>query len=81
MPETWLNLFSRNADIVERADGDEDERDSDDLNDAVGHHGAEADAKIDVGDVEESEGRKREADGNDDARVELGGQDSGDRAS
>jgi hypothetical protein len=32
--------------IVERANGNEDERDSDDLNHAVGHNGGKADAEI-----------------------------------
>src|SRR5580658_1553193 len=72
-----VEFLSRYTDVIERADGYEDERDADDLNDAVSHHGVEADAEINIGDMEEPEGGYCEADGDDDPRIELAGQDAG----
>ena len=55
--EIWLFLFARNADVVQRADGDEDERQADDLEHAPQRDRAEAHVEVEAGEVVEPEPR------------------------
>ena len=71
-----IEFFPRYAHVVEGADRYEDQRNADDLNDAVNHHRSEVHAEIDIRHMEKSKGRDREADSDDDSRVEFGGEDS-----
>jgi len=72
-----VELVARHAYIVERADGDKDERDSDDLDNAVFNNGPEGDAVVNGCCVIEPKRGERETEGDNHARIELACEDPG----
>ena len=66
-----ITLFSGHADVVERADGNKDKRHEDDLDHAKAHHSLERNLQIDDGHHMQRGGGAKEADSDEQTRVDF----------
>src|SRR4051812_9113094 len=66
-----VELLPFHADIIQGADRDEYQRNAENLDDPVRHKCSEVDAVVNSRDMEESHGRNRKADCNDQSGIKL----------
>ncbi len=69
--EIWLVLLAGYADVVQRADGDEDEGEADHLKHAPEGDGAEGGVEIEAGEVVYADGGDQVAEADHEARIEF----------